>query len=65
MQNLSTFKQKHLPYIANSFRYPYKTGRIEGTNHKIKIFSRVVHGYRSFRNYRYRIILHFKLKDVE
>lgn len=60
--SLKTLK-KHLPFIRNSFIYPFNNGRIEGINNKIKVLNRVAYGYRNFRNYRNRIIiLHFKLK---
>src|SRR5690625_6113613 len=32
--------RKHLPYIKNSFIYPYNNGRIEGINNKIKVLNR-------------------------
>src|SRR5699024_5348017 len=37
--------KKHLPFIGNSFRYPYNNGRIEGINNKIKVLNRVSYGY--------------------
>ena len=54
--------RKHLPFIENSFIYPYNNGRIEGNKNKIKVLNRVAYGYRNFQNYRKRILLHFKLK---
>ncbi|EGQ18049.1 hypothetical protein HMPREF9372_3824, partial [Sporosarcina newyorkensis 2681] len=54
--------RKHIPYIQNSFIYPYNNGRIEGINNKIKVLNRVSYGYRSFQNYKKRILLHFKLR---
>ena len=54
--------RKHLPFIENSFIYPYNNGRIEGINNKIKVLNRVAFGYRNHQNYKNRIILHFKLK---
>ena len=54
--------RKHLPFIENSFIYPYNNGRIEGNNNKIKVLNRVAYVYRNFQNYRKRILLHFKLK---
>ena len=59
--NLKTLK-KHLPYIKNTFTYPYSNGKIEGTNNKIKVLNRVAYGYRNFSNYKNRIILHFNMK---
>src|SRR5690625_7706790 len=57
--------RKHLPYIKNSFIYPYNNGRIEGSNNKINVLHRVAYGYRNFTNFKNRIMLHFKLKPVE
>ena len=57
--------RKHLPYIKNSFIYPYNNGRIEGINNKIKVLNRVAYGYRSFTNFKDRIMLHFKFKPVQ
>lgn len=53
---------KHLPYIGNSFIYPFNNGRIEGINNKIKVLNRVAYGYRNFSNYKKRIMIHFKFK---
>lgn len=61
--SMKTLRQ-HLPYIKNSFIYPYNNGRIEGINNKIKVLNRVAYGYRNFINYKNRIMLHFKLKPV-
>src|SRR5699024_2554759 len=55
---------KHLPYIKHSLIYSYNNGRIEGINNKIKVLNRVAYGYRSFQNFKKRIILHFKLKAM-
>jgi len=52
----------HLPYIKNSFNYPYNNGRIEGINNKIKMLNRVAYGYRNFTNFKNRIMLHFKCR---
>ncbi len=62
--SIKTLKE-HLPYIHNSFNYPYNNGKIEGINNKIKVLNRVAYGYRNFMNYKKRIILHFKLKTTE
>lgn len=61
--SIKTLK-KHLPYIKNTFKYPFNNGRIEGINNKIKVLSRITYGYRNFINYRNRIILHFKFKPI-
>ena len=59
--SIKTLK-KHLPYIQNSFIFPYNNGRIEGINNKIKVLNRVAYGYRNFMNFKKRIFLHFKLQ---
>ncbi len=61
--SIKTLK-KHLPFIENSFLYPYNNGRIEGINNKIKVLNRVSYGYRNFGNFKNRIMLHFKLRAV-
>ncbi|WP_017187829.1 ISL3 family transposase [Alkalibacillus haloalkaliphilus] len=61
--SIKTLK-KHLPYIMNSFKYPYNNGRIEGINNKIKVLNRVAYGYRNFQNYKKRILLHFYFKPA-
>src|SRR5699024_2565315 len=61
--SIKTLK-KHLPYIENSLTYPYNNGRIEGINNKIKVLNRVAYGYRNFTNFKNRIMLHFKLREV-
>ncbi|SEK80159.1 transposase, partial [Alkalibacterium pelagium] len=55
--------RKHLPFIKNTFKYPYNNGKIEGINNKIKVLNRVAYGYRNFANYKNRIIIHFSLKS--
>lgn len=56
--------KKHLPYIENSLTHPYNNGRIEGINNKIKVLNRVAYGYRNFDNFKNRILLHFKLREI-
>lgn len=57
--------RKHLPYIKNTFKYPFHNGRIEGINNKIKILSRISYGYKNFVHYKNRILLHFKFKPIK
>lgn len=57
--------RKHLPYIQDSFIYPYNNGRIEGINTKIKVLNRIAYGYWNFMNYKKRILIHFKFKPVK
>lgn len=56
--------RKQLPYIKNSFLFPFNNGRIEGINNKIKMLNHIAYGYRNFKNYKNRILLHFKLKPI-
>ena len=44
------------PYILNAFDCPYSNGFTEGVNNKIKVLKRIALGYRSFRNFRIRIL---------
>lgn len=45
------------PYILNYFRYRFTNGFTEGTNNKIKVIKRMAFGFRSFDNFRKRILL--------
>jgi len=62
--SIKTLK-KHLPYIRNSFSYPFNNGRIEGINNKMKVLNRVAYVYRNFSNDKKRILIHFKFKSIE
>ena len=44
------------PYILNAFDCQYSNGFTEGVNNKIKVLKRIAFGYRSFRNFRTRIL---------
>lgn len=44
-------------YILNSFDCRYTNGFTEGCNNKIKVLKRIAFGYRSFQNFRQRILL--------
>ena len=44
------------PYILNAFDCPYTNGFTKGVNNKIKVLKRIAFGYRSFRNFRIRIL---------
>jgi len=44
------------PYILNAFDCPYSNGFTEGCNNKIKVLKRIAFGYRSFDNFRSRIL---------
>ena len=43
-------------YILNAFDCHYSNGFTEGVNNKIKVLKRIAFGYRSFRNFRIRIL---------
>ncbi len=43
-------------YILNAFDCPYSNGFTEGVNNKIKVLKRIAFGYRSFQNFRIRIL---------
>ena len=45
--------------ISVYFILAVTNGRIEGINNKIKVLNRVAYGYRNFKNYKNRILLHF------
>ena len=43
--------------LKNSLYYKYSNGGIEGTNNLIKVIKRIAFGYRSYENFRSRILL--------
>ena len=51
------------PYILNAFDCPYSNGFTEGCNNAIKVIKRVAFGYRSFHNFRRRILLTLNAKE--
>ena len=53
---LQTLKD-NLAYFSNSLLYNYSNGIIEGINNKIKVIKRISFGYRSFFNFRNRILI--------
>ena len=48
---------KYERYLKNSLEYKYSNGGIEGTNNLIKVIKRIAFGYRSYENFRSRILL--------
>ncbi|ORI83417.1 hypothetical protein BMS96_07470 [Leuconostoc lactis] len=52
--------RKHFDEIINSFIYGFSNGPIEGSNNKIKAIKRTEYGFRSFKNFRLRILISFK-----
>lgn len=59
-----TTLKKHLPRIENTFKYPFSNGPLEGSINKIKLIKRIAYGYRNFYNYKYRILISFKGKEI-
>jgi transposase len=51
-----TMLQNWEPFILNAFDCPYSNGFTEGVNNKIKVLKRIAFGYRSFKNFRTRIL---------
>ncbi len=49
--------KKHETSIENALKFTYSNGVIEGTNNLIKVIKRIAFGYRSFDNFRSRILL--------
>ena len=54
-----TMLQNWEPYILNAFDCPYSNGFTEGSNNRIKAIKRTAFGYRSFHNFRARILATF------
>ncbi len=54
--SLKTFK-KYLKYIENSLTYDFSNGIIEGINRSIKVQKHIAYGYKSFFNFRNRILI--------
>jgi len=55
-KSIKTLK-KLRKYVVNSLKYNYTNAIVEGKNNKIKVIKRVSYGYRSFRNFKARIML--------
>ena len=55
-KSIKTLK-KLRKYVVNSLKYDYTNAIVEGKNNKIKVIKRVSYGYRSFRNFKARIML--------
>ncbi len=47
----------HKSSIKNALTYEYSNGKLEGTNNLIKVIKRIAFGYRSFTNFRARVLL--------
>lgn len=52
---------RNCEYTLNALDSNHTNGPIEGTNNKIKLLKRVSYGFRSFINFKLRIMLHFNL----
>lgn len=53
---INTFNY-HKTSILNALTYEYSNGKLEGTNNLIKVIKRIAFGYRSFTNFRARVLL--------
>ncbi|MZH23778.1 hypothetical protein GT397_01135 [Enterococcus durans] len=53
---LRTFK-KFLPQIQNALHYSYSNGPLECLNNHIKVLKRNAYGFRSFYNFKLRIMI--------
>ena len=58
-----TMLQNWEKYILNAFDCPYSNGFTEGCNNAIKAIKRIAFGYRSFHNFRRRILLTLNAKE--
>lgn len=65
MQTAMKTCKKYAEYILNSVRYNYTNGLIEGINNKIKTIKRIAFGYRTFFNFRNRILIMCHLISVK
>ena len=57
MQTAVKTCKKYLKYIVNAVKYNFTNGVIEGINNKIKTLKRIAFGYRSFLNFKNRILI--------
>ena len=57
MRNAHRTLRKHKEEILLTLTYNYTNGPIEGKMNKIKVLKRVAFGFRSFKNFRLRILL--------
>lgn len=55
---------RYLDDIKNTLYTSFSNGKLEGINNKIKVIKRVSYGYRSFDNFRLRILLCFYHKKI-
>jgi transposase len=51
-----TMLQNWEPYILNAFDCPFSNGFTEGINNSIKVIKRIAYGFRSFENFRLKIL---------
>lgn len=57
MQTAVKTCKKYIKYIVNAVKYNFTNGVIEGINNKIKTLKRIAFGYRSFLNFKNRILI--------
>ena len=53
------FYQKWKPYILNYFKGKFSTGKLEGTNNKLKLIKRRAFGFLNFEHFRIRAMVEF------
>jgi len=61
---VKTFRS-FLPYIINMLESEYNNGFVEGVNNLIKVIKRISFGYRSFDNFRRRILITKQIIDIK
>ena len=49
--------RKYLKYTCNALKYDFSNARVEGNNNLIKAIKRVSFGYKSYENFKLRILL--------
>ena len=59
-----TMLQNWQAYILNAFDCSYSNGFTEGCNNSIKALKRIAYGYRSFHNFRRRILVTLNAKEL-
>lgn len=64
LTSLKTFKE-YLKFIDNSLKYSYSNGPLEGFNNKVKVIKRVAFGFRSFVNFRNRVLISSNLLNLK
>ena len=58
------YLRKHKEAIANSLKYPYSNGKLEGKNNLIKVIKRIAFGFRTFRHLRMRVLIQQSICEI-